>query len=106
MSAAKKTYHRRFIGENKLEEYDLPMTKHHWVKHKKESVDFADDAPFVLDRQLEDQRFQIRKNRNPQLDVLTKAEKTKSELALIKKVCPTHGHHDPSYLVIIIYITC
>ena len=85
-----KEYSRRFIGENKLEEYDAPMTKHHWVKNKKESVDLADDAPFVLERQLEDQRFQMRKNRNPQLDIPTKAEKLRSELLTLKKVSYLH----------------
>lgn len=61
------------------------MTKHYWISHKKVSVDLVEDAPFALERQLDDQRFSILKNRNPQLDVPTKADKLRSQLLNMKQ---------------------
>ena len=79
--------YREWLGnsQNTLQVYDEPMTKKHWAAHKKASINFTDDAPFALDRQLEDQRFQIKNNRNPRLDDPTRAEKSRSEKLLIKK---------------------
>jgi hypothetical protein len=84
--------YRAWLGnsQNKLEVYDVPMTKHHWASHKKATVDFIDDAPFALDRQLEDQRFMMKNNRNPRLEEATRAEKSRSEKLLIKKGATRH----------------
>ena len=82
-----KHHYRQFVGngENKIEEFDEPKTKHYWTAHKKESVNLVEDAPFTLERQLEDQRLQIRHNRNPQVDVPTKADKSRSQMMIAKK---------------------
>ena len=82
-----KQHHRQFVGngENKIEEFDEPKTKHYWTSHKKQSVNLVEDAPFTVDRQLEDQRLQIKHNRNPQVDVPTKADKSRSQMMTAKK---------------------
>jgi hypothetical protein len=78
--------HRNFVGENTVEEYDTPMRKGHWAKNKKgPSVNLVDDGSFLIDRQLADQRLLMQKNRNPQLDIPTNADKTRSQLIIQKK---------------------
>lgn len=82
------THHRQFVGGEslrKVEEFSDPHTKHYWISHKKVSVDLMEDAPFALERQLEDQRFQISGNRNPQLHIPTKADKSRSQQMIIKR---------------------
>ncbi len=49
------------VNNDRLEEYD-PMTTLYWKKNKKPNIDIR-DCPFALDRQLEDQKFSMLKNR-------------------------------------------
>ena len=51
------------IRENTVDAPMEPRTKNHWKRYKKAEVDLLHGAPFVLDRQLEDQRFQLEFNR-------------------------------------------
>ena len=78
-------YHRIIDGD-RIEEFDVQAkyTKHFWTSHKKESVDLTEDSPFALERQLDDQRYSIKLNRNPQLFSPTKADKSRSQLMLTK----------------------
>jgi len=54
------------------------MPSAYWRKHKKPNVNLLSDSPFATDRQLEDQRFLIEKNRNPQGQVPGKNDKPRS----------------------------
>lgn len=57
------------------------------MRHKKiPTINFKDDEPFLIDRQLEDMKCAMQKNKNPQLDIPTNAEKTRSQLLIQKKV--------------------
>ena len=79
--------HRDLVGEHKIQEYEATMRKGYWMQNKKgPSVNLVDDGSFLVDRQLEDQRFLMKKNKNPQLSVPTNADKTRSQLILRKKV--------------------
>lgn len=73
------------VVEDTLEQYDAPMTKNHWARHKKASVHLIHESPFASDRQLEDQKFQMEQNRNPQALVPTAVDKVRSELIIAKK---------------------
>jgi len=76
----------RTISGLRLEEQDELATSHYWISHKKASLNLlVDDTPFAMDRQLEDQRFSIHNNRNPQLHAQTRADKTRSETMVAKK---------------------
>lgn len=78
---------RDLVGEHKIQEYGATMRKGYWMQHKKgPSVNLVDDGSFLVDRQLEDQRILMEKNKNPQLSVPTNADKTRSQLILRKKV--------------------
>ena len=50
----------------------------YWQRHKKPTVDYLHGSPFASDRQLEDQRYLIEQNRNPQLNNPTKVDKPRS----------------------------
>lgn len=75
----------RKASENTIEVYEKAMPEIYWRKHKKQTVDLSQDLPFALDRQLEDQRFTMERNRNPQLDARMKNDKVRSELIIKKK---------------------
>jgi hypothetical protein len=62
-----------------IEQFEKPMPSHHWLRNKKQSVHFIHDSPFATERQLEDQRLLMQKNRNPQAYIATKVDKVRSE---------------------------
>lgn len=70
---------------NRVEDVDRAMPTKHWMRTRKPTVDYLRDAPFALDRQLEDQRLSQLTNRNPQLHQPTKVDKTRSQLILAPK---------------------
>jgi hypothetical protein len=53
-----------------------------WLRTKRAEVDLKHQTPFALERQLEDQRFQIEKNRNPRGLEATRMEKPRSEVMI------------------------
>ncbi len=73
------------VKEGKVEQYEKPMPKSHWLRNKKQVVNMLHDTPFAIDRQLEDQRFSQEKNRNPQYYIPTKVDKVRSETIIAKK---------------------
>lgn len=68
------------VKEGGIEQFDKPMPAHYWLRNKKQSVKYAHDTPFATERQLEDQRLLMLKNRNPQLLVPTKVDKVRSQV--------------------------
>jgi hypothetical protein len=73
----------RKLKQDKLEQYEAPMTSLYWQRNKKSSVDIHDNN-FAVDRQLEDQRLTMEYNRNPQLNIPTKVDKVRSEQMIAK----------------------
>jgi hypothetical protein len=73
------------VLEGKIEQYEKAMPKSYWMRHKKQVINLLHDSPFTIDRQLEDQRFEQEKNRNPQLLIPTKVDKTRSEKIIAKQ---------------------
>ncbi len=71
--------------EGKIEQYDKAMPESYWLRNKKQVVDLKHGTPFAIDRQLEDQRFTMERNRNPQFYNTTKVDKVRSELIIAKK---------------------
>lgn len=67
------------VKEGSIELVNDLKSENYWQRNKKPRVDFLRDAPFAVDRQLEDQRLLIEKNRNPQLDAVTKVDKPRSD---------------------------
>ena len=63
--------------DGKIERFDKHMPAKYWQRTKKQTVDYVRETPFATERQLEDQRLLIEKNRNPQLHVHTKLDKLK-----------------------------
>jgi len=55
------------------------MPTSHWRKTKIPSINYIRDTPFATDRQLEDQRLLIERNRNPRCFEPTKVDKVRSE---------------------------
>jgi hypothetical protein len=53
-----------------------------WLRTKRAEVDLKHQTPFALERQLEDQRFLIQKNRNPRGLEATRMEKPRSEVMI------------------------
>ena len=51
------------VNKNTVDGSVDPRTKNHWKRHRKVEVDLLHGAPFVLDRQLEDQKYQLEFNR-------------------------------------------
>jgi hypothetical protein len=47
---------------------EKPQVRQHWRRNKRATVDLS-ESPFVVDRQLEDQRQLMQRNRNPLADV-------------------------------------
>jgi hypothetical protein len=80
-------HYRVIIGSNTIQEYDSPKRTVEAMRRKiGPSVNLNNDGSFLVDRQLEDQRCLMTKNNNPQLDVPTKADKTRSQMIMRKKV--------------------
>jgi hypothetical protein len=52
----------------------------HWARTKKQSVHLGSDTGIALERQLEDQRYQMEFNRNPQAHAKLHLDKTRSEI--------------------------
>jgi len=75
----------RIITEGKIEDYKQSMPAVYWRRNRKSTISLLHDTPFAMDRQLEDQRLQIEKNRNPQLTVPTKVDKVRSLQITAKK---------------------
>jgi hypothetical protein len=71
--------------DGKIEQIDQYMPKRHWQRNKKPEINLLHDTPFAAERQLEDQRIQIERNRNPQLLVPTKADRERSQVIIAKK---------------------
>ena len=87
ISLSSSGQHRDVIGQNTIQEYSVQKRKGHWMQHRKgPSINLIDDGQFTVDRQLEDQAFLMNKNRNPQLEVPTNADKTRSQSCARKKV--------------------
>ena len=90
--------HRDVINENTIQEYDVQKRKSHWMKNRKgPSINLIDDGSFLVDRQLEDQRILMNKNKNPQLEVPTNADKTRSQSCLRKKVRARSPHRSMDF---------
>lgn len=70
---------RRVEEGDILYQYETNHGKAYWKRNKRVSVDLFYDGPFGLERQIEDQRLLLEKNRNPQLLVPTKAEPVRSQ---------------------------
>jgi hypothetical protein len=80
-------HHRVIIGSNTIQDYDSPKRTVEAMRRKiGPSVNLNNDGSFLIDRQLEDQRCLMTKNNNPQLDVPTNADKTRSQMIMRKKV--------------------
>lgn len=67
------------IKDGGVEQFEKPMPSHYWLRNKKQSVHYIHDTPFATERQLEDQRLLMQKNRNPQYLVPTKVDKVRSQ---------------------------
>lgn len=65
------------VKDGRVERFEKHMPKKHWLRNKKQSVDYARESPFAAERQLEDQRFLMQHNRNPALLRPTKLDKHK-----------------------------
>ena len=79
--------YRVIVGSNTIQEYDSPKRSVEAMRRKiGPSVNLVHDGSFLVDRQLEDQRCLMTKNNNPQLDVPTNADKTRSQMIMRKKV--------------------
>ena len=68
------------VKEGGVEQFEKAMPQHHWQRNKKQSVNYAHDSPFATERQLEDQRLLMQKNRNPQYLIPTKVDKVRSQV--------------------------
>jgi hypothetical protein len=75
---------RKFNGET-LEQFDKPARENHWRRERKAKIDFFDESPFAIDRQLEDQREQMKFNRNPQLTSLMRSDQVRSTMMFESK---------------------
>lgn len=67
------------VKDGGVEQFEKAMPMHHWQRNKKQSVHYIHDTPFATERQLEDQRLLMQKNRNPQYLVPTKVDKVRSQ---------------------------
>lgn len=72
------------MNNDKIEQQDTPMTRIHWKRQKKPTVDLQ-DQPFATDRQLEDQACLMLQNRNPRSFEPTKVDKVRSQIINAKK---------------------
>lgn len=67
------------VKEGSVELFTEYKSENYWQRNKKPKVDFLRDAPFAIERQLEDQRLLAERNRNPQLNSFTKVDKVRSD---------------------------
>jgi len=74
--------HREVLG-NSLTQWSDERVSNHWKRNKRASIDLL-ELPVAVDRQLEDQRLIMERNRNPQLNVPTKVDKVRSEQIIAK----------------------
>ena len=74
---------RREVLGNSLTQWSDERISNHWRRNKRASIDLL-ELPVAVDRQLEDQRLIMARNRNPQLDVPTKVDKVRSEQIIAK----------------------
>jgi hypothetical protein len=68
------------VKDGGIEQFEKAMPQHHWQRNKKQSLNYVRDSPFAIDRQLEDQRLLMQKNRNPQYLIPTKVDKVRSQV--------------------------
>jgi hypothetical protein len=68
------------VKDGSVEQFERAMPSHYWLRNKKQSVHYIHDTPFATERQLEDQRLLMQKNRNPQYLVPTKVDKVRSQV--------------------------
>lgn len=68
------------VKDGGVEQFEKSMPLHYWQRHKKQSINYIHDTPFATERQLEDQRLLMQKNRNPQYCVPTKVDKVRSQI--------------------------
>lgn len=74
------------ISSENIEYLDKPVGASYRRRNKIASVNMLYDSPFALERQLEDQRIQIERNKNPQVTIPTKATKHRSEKLITQKI--------------------
>jgi hypothetical protein len=67
------------VKDGGVEQFEKAMPTHYWLRNKKPSIHYIHDTPFATERQLEDQRLLMQKNRNPQYLVPTKVDKVRSQ---------------------------
>lgn len=77
------TMQHREVSGNLLQQFDEDRISNHWRRNKKASIDLQ-ELPVAVDRQLEDQRILMERNRNPQLNVPTKVDRVRSEQIIAK----------------------
>jgi hypothetical protein len=69
----------QIVKEGSIELVNNAKPEAYWLRNKKPKVNFYHDTPFAVDRQLEDQRLLMERNKNPQLQVFTKVDKLRSD---------------------------
>lgn len=69
----------QIVKEGSIESIDQPHSETYWLRTKKPKVDLYRESPFAIERQLEDQRYLMEKNKNPQLYEFTKVDKLRSD---------------------------
>jgi hypothetical protein len=74
------------VKEGSIELLDHAHSETYWLRNKKPKVDLYRESPFAIDRQLEDQRYLMEKNRNPQIQEFTKVDRLRSD-----KIVATQG---------------
>jgi hypothetical protein len=69
----------QIVKEGSIELVNNAKPEVYWLRNKKPKVNFYHDTPFAVDRQLEDQRLLMERNKNPQLLAFTKVDKLRSD---------------------------
>jgi len=82
-TGAPPTVVQRAVHGTKLEQWSEERVSSHWKRNKKAAVDLL-ELPVAIDRQLEDERLLMEKNRNPQINAPTKMDKVRSEQIIAK----------------------
>jgi hypothetical protein len=75
----------QIIKEGSIELLIQEKPTTYWKRNRKPAVSFIYDTPFAADRQLEDQRLLMEKNKNPQFYNPTKVDKLRSIQIAAKK---------------------
>ncbi len=75
----------RIVKNEVLEQFDKPCREVHWRRNKKQAINFFDESPFAIERQLEDQRTGMKFNHNPQLSSIMKVDVVRSEKIIQKQ---------------------